>query len=519
MFRVLFLAACAAAAVHAITVDVQNRYGAIRVTVAEQDQVTVYGVRDGERFPTGPASLTRRMSRVIVRAAPNDGGPMDLEVTLPIGYRLEAETTSGEIAVTGMLPGARLSTETGSIRISIPWSVARFTLDADRKPDKVTLPRGRKFLQSVVDISGGRTLWRLRDSLPERAIIYGSYRVRTRRPEAIELSEFDRPADWPIQFHSEAVGLLERMLEGRGPATRSAAPSAAGQPGAAGGSDVLFRSDVRMVNLILAVSDAAGRPVTELTGADFSVKEEGDPQQVEFAGSEQTPFNLAVLLDLSGSARQDRVHLQTAAEEFVRLAGERDRVAIYALSSGLFHVVSPLSSDRRELLADIGRLPEIAGATPLYDAVTLAYARELWGRPGERNALIVVSDGLDNQVSKQEAPSSVRFSRLLKAAEEMNALIYPVFLRSAERFNPKFARQARENMEKLARASGGKLFPALSVADLEPVFPEIEAELRSVYGVAYYPQNQNFDGKWRKVEVKVDRPRVNVRARPGYYAR
>ena len=510
------MAAAAAVAAQAVTVDVQNRFGAVRVTVADQDQLTVVGTRDGERVSSGAASVTRRMDRVLVRAAPQDAGPMDLELTLPIGYRLEAQTTSGELSITGMLPAARLGTETGAIRISIPWGVARFTLDADEKPDELTLPKGRKFLQSVVDISGGRTLWRLRDSLAERAIVYGSYRVRTRRPETIELTEFDRPLDWPIQFHSEAVPLLERMLDGQGPPAPRAGAEA--EP-AFGDSGALFRSDVRMVSLILAVSDAQGHPVPGLTTADFSVKEDGAPQAVEFAGSEETPFNLAILLDLSGSARQDRIHLQTAAEAFVRMAGEGDRVAIYALASGLFHTVSPLTSDRRKLLSEIKRLPEIAGASPLYDAITLAYAKELWGRPGERNALIVISDGLDNQVSKQEAPSSVKFSRLVKAAEEMHALIYPVFLRSAERFNPKFAKAARENMQKLADASGGRLFPALSVADLEPVFPEIEAELRSVYGVAYYPKNQEFDGKWRKVEVRVDRPRVNVRARPGYYAR
>jgi VWFA-related protein len=189
------------------------------------------------------------------------------------------------------------------------------------------------------------------------------------------------------------------------------------------------------------------------------------------------------------------------------------------LAGGLFQVVSPLQSDRDALLRQAARLPEISGASPLYDMITLSYARELWEREGERNALIVISDGLDNQVSKQEAPSSVKFSKLEKAAEEMNALIYPVFLRSAERFNPRYAEKARENMQKLADASGGRLFPALSVEDLAPVFPEVEAELRSVYAVAYYPKNQNFDGKWRKVEIQIDRSRVNIRARPGYYAR
>jgi Ca-activated chloride channel family protein len=73
-------------------------------------------------------------------------------------------------------------------------------------------------------------------------------------------------------------------------------------------------------------------------------------------------------------------------------------------------------------------------------------------------------------------------------------------------------------MEDLARASGGRLFPADDISDLDPVFPLIEAELRSVYSLGYYPDDQNFDGSWRTVEVTVDEPDVTVRARPGYYA-
>jgi Ca-activated chloride channel family protein len=51
------------------------------------------------------------------------------------------------------------------------------------------------------------------------------------------------------------------------------------------------------------------------------------------------------------------------------------------------------------------------------------------------------------------------------------------------------------------------------------VFPLVEAELRSVYSVAYYPENQNFEGGWRSVQVKVKSPGMKVRARPGYYAK
>jgi Ca-activated chloride channel family protein len=210
--------------------------------------------------------------------------------------------------------------------------------------------------------------------------------------------------------------------------------------------------------------------------------------------------------------------MRAAARRFVDMARPGDRVAIYTLTQGMFQVVSPLSGDREALLAAVGNLPVIAGASPLYDIITLAYAQELHQLPDERNALIVISDGLDNQVTGQEAPSSVKFKDLKRAAEEMDAIIYPVFLLSGQRFKQGWSTRARERMEDLARASGGRLFPADDISDLDPVFPLIEADLRSVYSLGYYPDDQNFDGSWRAVEVSIDAPGVTVRARPGYYA-
>jgi len=74
-------------------------------------------------------------------------------------------------------------------------------------------------------------------------------------------------------------------------------------------------------------------------------------------------------------------------------------------------------------------------------------------------------------------------------------------------------------MEELAAASGGRLFSARSIGDLEPVYAQVAEELRSVYTLAYYPKNQNFDGRWRRVEVRVKGLGTRVRTRAGYYAR
>ncbi len=212
--------------------------------------------------------------------------------------------------------------------------------------------------------------------------------------------------------------------------------------------------------------------------------------------------------------------MKTAATEFVGIARQHDRVALYVLARDMFHVVSPLTADRELLKAGIEAIPDVAGTTPLYDTVLLAYAQELRQRPAERNALIVISDGVDNQIHGTGVASSVSFKKLRKATEGSHALIYPIFL---DPFTvappPNWSRKAKKQIEELATATGGRLFTARSVHDLDPVYPMVAEELRSVYSVAYSPKNQNFDGSWRQVQVRVKRPGAKVRTRTGYFAR
>jgi VWFA-related protein len=262
------------------------------------------------------------------------------------------------------------------------------------------------------------------------------------------------------------------------------------------------------------------------------VDEDAAAQRIGHIQDGDAAFNLALVLDMSGSSIAHREPIQAAARRFVEMARPGDRVAIYALTYGMFQVVSPLSTDRDALLDAVDNLPGIAGASPLFDIVTLAYTQELRQLPSERNALIVICDGLDNRITGGTGPSSVRFGDLERMAKEMNAIIYPVLLLSSGRqpVTGRFAnrdrvllaeaqRQAARQMEALAKASGGRVFPARSIEDLEPIFPLVESELRSVYTLGYYPANQDLDGAWRTVEVTVDKSDVTVRARPGYYAK
>ncbi len=527
LLRLSMVAAGLSLPVSAMTLEVHNPQGSVHVKVDPSPRLRVEGL--GAHRPAGPGDIktTRLQDRIVVSCEPTDGEPIDLDVQVPLGFYLEVSTKAGEIWVEGMVRRGYLETDTGAVRLNLPWRATRLRLDSDEKPDKVTTPRGVKFSSGKVELDASRKIWRLRDNLDDRSLVYGDLRIRARDVGNVTLEDFEIPDEWPLKMPWQAPAVLDDILSGhraerRSQTAESAAPPPkqdAPEPLSLDAGTPLFRSDVRMVNMTVTVTDLAGRPVTGLQPEDFRVVEDNAEQKVTFAGSDDVPFNLGILLDLSGSTRPDREAMRAVAQSFVSLLGPRDKLAIYALAGGMFHVVTDLTADRDKLVETIQRLPAVAGASPLYDAMVLAYDEELRDRAGERNALIVISDGIDNQLSHQEMPSTVSFHKLVKAAGEINALIYPIFLRSGERFGRGWSAKARQRMEQLADASGGRLFPAASIHDLEPVLPELAKELRSVYSVAYYPQNQEFDGSWRKVAVEVNRSGVVIRARPGYFAR
>ncbi len=200
----------------------------------------------------------------------------------------------------------------------------------------------------------------------------------------------------------------------------------------------------------------------------------------------------------------------------------------------------------RRLVDAVESIPVMAGGSPLYDAIALAWAQELRQRPGERNALVVLSDGVDNRLAAEayaQAPSTARrrksaqprsappgvlaamsnltFEGLLEGVELMDALVYPFMLQSdggGRSFPGEISRQAAEQMQALAQASGGRVVEADSIEDVS-AYEELVRDMRSVYTIAVRPANANLDGGWRALEVRVRNPELRVRARPGYFAR
>ncbi len=507
-------------------VEIVNLHGGVSVEVGVENRLRAWWADTSPRTSDG-IELARTPARLLVHAASPAGDRPDIRVTVPLGLAFSVKTDSGDIEVRGMLRRAILQSASGSLLIEAPMDITVINVESTQRPALVDTPPGRAVPLRVQRIGPRLQVWKLSNAVAAQDLAYGQVTAQLHAPNSVRVRDWPIPHQWPLKPHIGSIGVLDTLLArgaGRNGASRPRAtphpPPAASQAEVSelDPDAVVFSSEVRMVSMTVAVSDAGGRPMTGLGHDDFSVEENGRPQEIQVVDPEDSPFNLGVLLDLSGSTSLDLEHMRNATLRLVELANPNDRVALYAMAGSMFHRLVPLTDDRDLLVQRLARLPGPIGGSPLWDIVVLAYADELASREGERNALVVISDGIDNRISGQSVPSRLNAAKLIRAASEIDTRIYPIFLLSGERFGRNWSSTARNRLEALARESGGRLFTASSVADIEPVLPQLARELRSVYGIAYYPADQEFDGSWRRVRIKAMIPGAQVRARPGYFA-
>ena len=513
---------------------VENPVGGVSVRVIDAERVLVRRSSRSRPVRASDTKTTRLGRKMRIRVQPSDGAPIDLEIDLPYGHRLEVETVAGPIEIEGLVRRAQLETAVGPVELAVPWRAVHLEAVSDRRPMNVTVPNSlrtslRSLQREPVDAS-----WTLQDMRDPRVKLYGSIRLDAEQPDALVLRDVEIGEDSPVQMHWQAPEAILSMLRRRfrmrlnRPGGDSADPGQVGEGPEEG--LVQFNSDVRLVQLSATVVDHEGRPVTGLAPENFVILEDDAEQEIGIVQDTEAEFNLVLLLDCSTSTLIDRKAVLEAARRFVLTARPSDRVGIYVLSDSYVHVVSRLTEDRDALLRTIGQIPRLSGGTPLYDAITLAYAHELARRRWERNALIVISDGMDNDLLplwSRSIPSEVPFEDLLRAAAEINSAIYPIFLepeppgvRTERNWRERLERstnRARDRMQQLADTTGGRLFGAKSIRDLDSVYEQVAEELRSVYTLGYYPSNQEFDGAWRRIHVNVRGVEARVRTRPGYY--
>ncbi|HEV8619206.1 MAG TPA: VWA domain-containing protein [Candidatus Udaeobacter sp.] len=340
------------------------------------------------------------------------------------------------------------------------------------------------------------------------------------------------------------------------------------------GEGDIVRVETQLVSVPAVVTDRNGRPLTGLRLDNFAVFEDGKPQRVTNFATTETPFEIALLLDTSGSTREDLGLIRDAANSFIKALRPGDRVAIVAFNNittngaplANVEVVSTLTDNREALQVAIEDLGTSNG-TPFYDALG-RIAEQVFRDPPRaeirgRRAIVALTDGVDSSSNSGFDDARAHLSRtgiasyfiqvstedyvedrLLKDCEDDGRLTLSA--KQLERFRRLFVPQlqkedyqdfcrlgqfermdisrrlynlARQEMNELARGSGGKNFAAATLADARAAFAQVANEIGTQYSLGYYPSNKTRDGRFRQIKVEMRGVKdAHVRAREGYYA-
>lgn len=271
----------------------------------------------------------------------------------------------------------------------------------------------------------------------------------------------------------------------------------------------VFRSDTQRVLLHVSVLDRNGKLLTNLPQSAFKVTENGVEQKVRLFRREDVPVSMGLIIDNSGSMREQITKVNAAALLLVKESNPEDEVFVFNFNDDTYL--------DQEFTNDIKKLEEALekattrGGTAMRNAVSLGidYAREKGKK--DKKVLIVVTDGNDT------ASTETSLEQLVRKAQRSEVLIYSIGLLDKE--DPREARSAKRALKALAEASGGLDYYPKDLSEVETITPEIAHEIRNQYLLEYSPTNQNLDGTYRTIKVTVNGPRgAVVRHRNGYFA-
>lgn len=335
--------------------------------------------------------------------------------------------------------------------------------------------------------------------------------------------------------------------------------------------DEPIRLKTDLVTVTASVTAANAGPIKSLKAGDFNIYENGVKQKIAHFAATEEPYTLLLLLDISGSTRDEIALIKRAARNFLGELRFDDRVGVIAFSRGI-EMIAEFADPRAEVSSAIDGIAAVEGedghrfttktGTSFYDALYLALEDSPLKQVEGRKAIVCMSDGVDST-------SKMKFSDIAPLAEKSDASVYFLELNTEEttlqglmkpksdpgyvnfspgqidryyaehdpeslqRFRPRESllpetiREINAGLYKLSRRelrilgerTGGRVYPVKTLSDLTGVYKQIGDELRSQYSIGYYPSNRAHDGTWRSIRVETRVPGALVRARSGYRAK
>jgi VWFA-related protein len=510
----------------------------VTVEPSNQKEVSVIAEVLSASIQADEISIKSENNTLDINCHPKRDRKIFLKVRVPLNAVLEIKSHGNVVQVTEPADQVVVSYASKElIQLSIPESTA---LDMTETRDAMERRPLGPFGIGRIRVGGQRAgigppFVKVNASRAHVAVVRGRVEPVTRIPTLAAATIARRNSSMSEALRRSAPQLIR-------PSSRLEQTPAINRPAPEEGA---LKLETYLVNLNVSATDRAGKAVSGLKQEDFSVSEDGVAQQISFFSPERAPFNVVLLIDLSGSVR-DRIDLiRETALHLLDVISPQDSVAIVTFTTDV-RVASHLTRDRDDLRDSVDFLLPPAGGTAFYDALGYALVEVLRKVKGQRNAVIAITDGQDNSLHSQVAKavrasgsgmittdmggSFLSFDELLQGVAETDALVYPIHLDPipAQQSNPPtiapggqlstpdLTDLARKQMQSLAEVSGGRFYHADRIENLNGVFEQIAAELRTIYSLAYSPKNLNLDGKFRRIRVQVNRPDVGVRTRPGY---
>jgi Ca-activated chloride channel homolog len=274
--------------------------------------------------------------------------------------------------------------------------------------------------------------------------------------------------------------------------------------------DPIIRVVTREVVLHATVLDKSGHLVTTLGREAFTVLENGAPQALNGFKREDVPVSLGIVIDNSGSMRDKRTKVASAALTLIKESNGQDEIFIVNFNDEAY-LDQTFTSDQKKLEESLAKL-DSRGGTAMRDATTMSmdYLKEKGKRP--KKVLLVVTDGDDNTSS----PTNT-LEKLVAKAQQSQCLIYAIGIFTDEERGK--AKRAERALNALANATGGLAYFPKELTDIEKLAKQVAHEIRNQYILSYRPSNEALDGGYRRIQVVAKGPnRPVVRTRSGYYA-
>ena len=546
---------------------IRNRNGRVSVIASdnEKDKSSLQATSAGA--PVQPGDISVSGSEITVRERPNR---IDLTVRVPKRSRVKIESETGMVDVIGDFEVADVITNTGTIHADVPLDALKFKFlwqsSHPRFLSDVELPRIKEGRAGTFSISGTlgpdakkgkhkkkeqQTDKETADTTDNKAPNETTDKPAEKPAEKQELVQLNfttqrgvillnvdpsmAPNDLRERPLTEAARAIVRS--GDGPLTdaiRKVSPRMFGDyaktlppprtepalvnlrpPG-----EIATEVAPQLMRVNASVTDRNGRAIAGMRDSDFAVYEDGSERKIVNVTPTTEPFNLVLLLDVSGSVEERIDFIRKAARDFLNTASPQDRISIISFRDDI-QVLSGFTTDRRLLSKKLDEI-DAGGATALFDALAYTLVDTMKPLRGERTAIVILSDGDDNK-------SFVPFPAILEATIESGALIYPLYVPSGlipESSVPKpsitvdpmrtryltITTRAAEEGEKLATVSGGVFYSIKRLEDLQKAYDDVVAQLRTAYTITY-ASNANSAGH-RRIRVRANRDGASVRLSP-----